>query len=49
MDYSAPVGFLVASGAPDKVTALIIQNFNAYGEDIAGIWNQGVLIDGGPP
>jgi hypothetical protein len=49
MDYSAPVGFLVASGAPAKLTALIVQNGNAYDEDIAGFWNQGVQINGGPP
>jgi pimeloyl-ACP methyl ester carboxylesterase len=34
MDYGAPVGFRLASANPDQVTALIVQNGNAYEEGI---------------
>jgi pimeloyl-ACP methyl ester carboxylesterase len=34
MDYGAPVGFRIASNAPEKVESLIIQNGNAYDEGI---------------
>ena len=30
MDYGAPVGFRLAAAHPEKVTALIVQNGNAY-------------------
>lgn len=39
MDYGAPVGFRLATANPDKVTALIVQNGNAYDEGIAGFWD----------
>lgn len=39
MDYGAPVGFRLATAAPDRVTALIVQNGNAYDEGIAGFWD----------
>jgi pimeloyl-ACP methyl ester carboxylesterase len=39
MDYGAPVGFRVATAHPGRVTALIVQNGNAYEEGIAGFWN----------
>ncbi|QFR39473.1 alpha/beta hydrolase [Candidatus Gracilibacteria bacterium 28_42_T64] len=34
MDYGAPVGFRVASNAPEKIESLIIQNGNAYDEGL---------------
>jgi pimeloyl-ACP methyl ester carboxylesterase len=39
MDYGAPVGFRIATAHPDRVTALIVQNGNAYDEGIAGFWD----------
>lgn len=39
MDYGAPVGFRLATAHPDRVTALIVQNGNAYNEGIAGFWD----------
>jgi pimeloyl-ACP methyl ester carboxylesterase len=39
MDYGAPVGFRVATGAPDKVSALIVQNGNAYDEGMTDLWD----------
>ena len=39
MDYGAPIGFRLATAAPDKVTALIVQNGNAYEEGITGFWD----------
>lgn len=38
-DYGAPVGFRLAVKHPDRVTALIVQNGNAYDEGIAGFWD----------
>jgi len=32
MDYGAPVGFRLAAGNPDRITALLVQNGNAYEE-----------------
>lgn len=37
-DYGAPVGFLLHQANPDRVTAIITQNGNAYDEGIAGFW-----------
>ncbi|MFI4898414.1 MAG: alpha/beta fold hydrolase [Phycisphaerales bacterium JB059] len=37
-DYGAPVGFRVASGAPERVDALIVQNGNAYEEGLGAFW-----------
>lgn len=39
MDYGAPVGFRVAAKNPDRVTALIVQNGNAYDEGLQGFWD----------
>lgn len=39
MDYGAPVGFRIATAHPERVTALIVQNGNAYEEGIAGFWD----------
>lgn len=38
-DYGAPVGLRLALLHPDKVTALITQNGNAYEEGLADAWN----------
>lgn len=38
-DYGAPVGFRLATRHPERVSALIIQNGNAYEEGIAGFWD----------
>ena len=38
MDYGAPVGFRLAVAHPEKVTALIIQNGNAYEEGLKDFW-----------
>lgn len=35
MDYGAPVGFRMATANPEKVTALIVQNGNAYEEGLS--------------
>ena len=38
MDYGAPVGFRLASGHPERVEALIVQNGNAYDEGLLEFW-----------
>lgn len=38
MDYGAPVGLRLAAKHPDRVTALIVQNGNAYDEGIDKFW-----------
>ncbi len=39
-DYGAPIGLRLASRHPERVTALIVQNGNAYDEGIANeFWN----------
>jgi AhpD family alkylhydroperoxidase len=38
-DYGAPVGFRLAVSRPDRVTALISQNGNAYEEGLSDGWN----------
>jgi pimeloyl-ACP methyl ester carboxylesterase len=38
-DYGAPVGMRLATKHPERVTALIVQNGNAYNEGIAGFWD----------
>jgi pimeloyl-ACP methyl ester carboxylesterase len=38
MDYGAPVGFRLAAKHPDRVTALIVQNGNAYTEGLQSFW-----------
>jgi pimeloyl-ACP methyl ester carboxylesterase/alkylhydroperoxidase family enzyme len=37
-DYGAPVGFRLAAARPDRVTALISQNGNAYEEGLSEGW-----------
>jgi len=39
MDYGAPVGFRLASKNPERVTALIVQNGNAYTEGLEQFWD----------
>lgn len=39
MDYGAPVGFRLATRHPERVTAFIVQNGNAYDEGLAGFWD----------
>ncbi|TDI61843.1 MAG: alpha/beta hydrolase [Alphaproteobacteria bacterium] len=39
MDYGAPVGFRIATRHPEKVTALIVQNGNAYVEGLREFWD----------
>jgi len=38
MDYGAPIGFRLATRHPERVTALIIQNGNAYDEGLQEFW-----------
>jgi len=38
-DYGAPVGFRLATSRPDRVTAIISQNGNAYEEGLSQGWN----------
>ena len=38
-DYGAPVGFRLALAHPDRVTAIISQNGNAYEEGLSGGWS----------
>ncbi|WP_311043977.1 alpha/beta fold hydrolase [Rhizobium lentis] len=38
MDYGAPVGYRLALKHPERVTALIIQNGNAYDEGLPELW-----------
>lgn len=38
MDYGAPVGFRLAVRHPERVTALIVQNGNAYAEGLGEFW-----------
>jgi pimeloyl-ACP methyl ester carboxylesterase len=39
MDYGAPVGYRLALKHPERVTALIVQNGNAYEEGLKGFWD----------
>lgn len=39
MDYGAPIGFRLAVKNPEKVSALVVQNGNAYNEGIAEFWD----------
>ncbi len=39
MDYGAPIGFRLATKHPEQVTALIIQNGNAYTEGLREFWD----------
>jgi pimeloyl-ACP methyl ester carboxylesterase len=38
MDYGAPVGYRLALEHPERVTALVIQNGNAYEEGLKDFW-----------
>ncbi|MGH6813752.1 MAG: alpha/beta fold hydrolase [Methylocella sp.] len=38
-DYGAPIGFRLALAHPDRVTAIISQNGNAYEEGLSEFWN----------
>ena len=38
-DYGAPVGFRLATRHPERITAIISQNGNAYQEGLSGGWN----------
>ncbi|MGF6768491.1 pimeloyl-ACP methyl ester carboxylesterase [Paraburkholderia sp. GAS199] len=38
MDYGAPVGYRLALKGPERVTALIVQNGNAYVEGLREFW-----------
>ena len=38
-DYGAPVGFRIATKHPDRITAVISQNGNAYEEGLSEAWN----------
>ena len=37
-DYGAPVGWRLATAHPDRVTAIVTQNGNAYQEGLLGAW-----------
>jgi pimeloyl-ACP methyl ester carboxylesterase len=37
-DYGAPVGFRIATRHPERITAIISQNGNAYEEGLSGGW-----------
>jgi pimeloyl-ACP methyl ester carboxylesterase len=39
MDYGAPVGYRLAAAHPERVTALIVQNGNAYEEGLREFWD----------
>jgi pimeloyl-ACP methyl ester carboxylesterase len=39
MDYGAPVGYRVALKHPERVSALIVQNGNAYDEGLKEFWD----------
>jgi len=39
MDYGAPIGFRLATKHPEKVSALIVQNGNAYVEGLREFWD----------
>jgi pimeloyl-ACP methyl ester carboxylesterase len=38
-DYGAPTGFRLAAKHPDRITAIISQNGNAYEEGLSDAWN----------
>ena len=38
-DYGAPTGFRIAAKHPDRITAIISQNGNAYAEGLSDGWN----------
>ncbi|WP_342760974.1 alpha/beta fold hydrolase [Nocardia terpenica] len=38
-DYGAPTGFRLAVSHPDRITAIVSQNGNAYTEGLGDEWN----------
>lgn len=50
MDYGAPVGYRLALKHPERVTALIVQNGNAYEEGLKAFWDpiKAYWADGSP-
>ena len=38
-DYGAPIGLRMALAHPERVTALIVQNGNAYAEGLSSGWD----------
>jgi len=38
-DYGAPIGFRLATANPERVTAIISQNGNAYEEGLSTVWS----------
>jgi pimeloyl-ACP methyl ester carboxylesterase len=38
-DYGSPVGFRLALAHPERITALVSQNGNAYAEGLSDAWN----------
>ena len=47
-DYGAPVGLRLAERRPERVTALFIQNGNAYEEGLGEAWARHPEVLGGP-
>jgi pimeloyl-ACP methyl ester carboxylesterase len=39
MDYGAPIGYRLALKHPDRVSAMIVQNGNAYNEGLQAFWD----------
>jgi pimeloyl-ACP methyl ester carboxylesterase len=39
MDYGAPIGFRLAAARPERISAIVIQNGNAYDEGIGAFWD----------
>jgi pimeloyl-ACP methyl ester carboxylesterase len=39
MDYGAPIGFRLATARPDRVSAIVVQNGNAYDDGLEGFWD----------
>ncbi len=39
MDYGAPVGFRLALLHPERITAMVVQNGNAYAEGLEAFWD----------
>ena len=50
MDYGAPVGYRLALKHPDRVSALVVQNGNAYEEGLGPFWDpiKAYWADGSP-
>ena len=50
MDYGAPVGYRLALKHPERVSALIVQNGNAYEEGLKKFWDpiKAYWADGSP-